>query len=92
MLPVPGGEHDFENGINAKSCQQSFSGPPIARIKIILAPFIAPGILQNPWGNVPFLFMDPLWKLSLPLCILSHAFRMTFSYFRHFVVVVVDPA
>ena len=47
---------------------------------------------QNPFavtsclGN--FLFMDPLWRLCLPLCILPHAFWMTISYFRHAFVII----
>ena len=43
--------------------------------------------------NVYFLFMDPLWKLCLPLCVLPHAFWMTYSHFRHaFVIILLSVA
>ena len=65
---------------HAKNC---FSGTPIAQITSILGLLLALGICKIVWKNVCFLFMDPLWKLPLPLCILSHAFSMTFSNFRN---------
>ena len=49
--------------------------------------FIAPGICKIAGKNVYFLFMDPLWKLCLPFCVLPHAFCTTFSYFRNFVII-----
>ena len=41
------------------------------------------GICKIGWKNTYFLLMGPLWKLCLPLCVLPHAFWMTFSHFRN---------
>ena len=70
--------------------KKSFSGTPIARITLILGLFVAPGICKIDGKNVYFLFMDPLWKLPLPLCVLSHAFWMTFSHFRDAFVIILS--
>ena len=35
-------------------------------------------------GKYHFLFMGPLWKLCLPLCVPSHAFWMAFYVLAHF--------
>ena len=68
--------------------KKSFSGPPIARITTILGLFMAPGICKIDWENVYFLLMYSLWKLRLPLCVLSPAFWMTFSHFRAAFVII----
>ena len=57
-------------------------GPPVGPISALFAPFIAPGNLQNPLGNVYFLFMAPFGKLCLASSALSHAFKVTLPHFR----------
>ena len=90
LLPALVGEHDFENRMKVKSCQKELLRPSNRTDYTNFGSVDGTWNLQNRWGNVYFLFMDPFWKRCLPLCVVPHAFYMTFLHFRNaFVIILV---
>ena len=88
LLPAFVGEHDFQKCMNVKSCQKQLLSPSNRTDYTYLGAVYGTWNLQNRWEKVYFLLMDPLWKLCLPLCVLPHAFLMTFSHIRHAFVII----
>ena len=88
MLPALAGEHDFEHCINAKSYEKDLLRPSNRTDYNHSGAVYGTWNLQKRWGNVYFLLMYSLWKLRLPLCVLSPAFWMTFSHFRAAFVII----
>ena len=88
LLPALVGEHDFQKCMNVKSCKKQLLSPSNRTDYTHFGPVYATWNLQNRLENEDFLLMGLRWRLRLPLCVLQHAFWMTFSDFRNASVII----